>query len=136
MPPRKNKPNGAAMQSKPSPDELRMLIDDYDIEFLGPGHRWPDGYTNILKKIKAISRETYASHQPQRDGDVLTIAQTRGRVDKIIRAARQDYKDRVNEITWRLHTEQDVFNRFRSEIKWCVACVLFGIFLSTLTHPT
>lgn len=114
---RRRSPNTDGDNDVP-PAQLCMLMRQYKIRFLKYVTDWPEEHRHVFGIIKQIGRELYTTYKPNEDRDDLTVAQTRKRVSKVVRAANRDYEIRPNEETLRIHTEPLVFKRFESEVKW------------------
>lgn len=99
---------------------FRELIANHDIEFRGPipPSKWPERYKNIFDRIRDIDRERFDEYQPGERRAILSVAQMKERVRKLVSATAAARRELVNEYTLRLRTEPHVVARFETEVIW------------------
>ncbi|RHZ51806.1 uncharacterized protein CDV56_106392 [Aspergillus thermomutatus] len=105
------------------PEDQQRLMDEYGISFDGPllPCEWPIHHRENFAKVRQIKKETYDDYG--RDGrlehrltvlsDIMHIKQ---QAAKLRSEAYRCRRQRVNEGTWRLSTENIVTSRFKAEV--------------------
>jgi hypothetical protein len=114
--------NQAAMKARMR--ERRNLIQKYEIHFDGPiaPRHWPLKYVPIFQRIKDIENVKYeryvedlANEENETNDPLGPISE---RVSSLIRVAYDMRNSLANEATWRSRTENEIFDRFHTDIPW------------------
>jgi hypothetical protein len=127
MPPKK---------AKLSKEQLKGLVDEYDINFEGPvpPRQWPTQYSHLFQVIRNIWANRYDKYITRTDIDQKTIRKQIARVrDLRTRATSLRMDFGINEDTWRSLIENPVMGRFDQEIVWSVLLIFWEIVLSSFS---
>lgn len=110
----------APRKSKPTPDEHRKLVKQYNIHFDGGTQpsRWPTQYAHIFQKVLDIKRLGYDDYKPSETRRMAAVAEMKDRIAKLNRIAHTCRDQRENEATWRGLTEPEIVCRFAEEVAW------------------
>lgn len=102
------------------PKDVRDLIEEYNISFDGPipPSSWPVLYRDIFQNIRDIERLRFDEYGPNEKRGMLSVAEMKVRVRRLIRIAQDCRKQRKNEVGWRLHTEPEIVSRLIAEVVW------------------
>lgn len=124
------------MPRKLSAEQIRDLIQQYNISFVGPvpPSSWPTQHIDVFQQIRNISQERYEKYGPKEQKGILEVEETKKRVRRLNNIAYDCRTQRLNEAGWRLNTEPEVFFRFGTEVVWYEMRVL--LLRATLAHQS
>lgn len=105
-------------------EELRQLIEEYNISFEGPlpPREWPERYRQTFEEIRGIGNlriEASTSRSENNTlGQIPAQWQLKRRAIWLSRVAWRCRRERANEAQWRQETEPVVLARFDLEVSW------------------
>lgn len=106
-----------------TPENLRDLVEEYDIQFEGPtpSRKWPDRYRHLFQVIRDISANRYDEYVKRTDIDQKTMNKQTSRVRKVIDIATRFRRNISSyEDTWRDAIETTIMGFLKEEVVWLV----------------
>ena len=103
--------------------KMRVLISQYKIRFRGllSPSQWPGGYPDIFTKIRQIRLKEFDTYETDEATDNRpSVDELKNCAWKLVKVAIKDRKKDTKEAGLRMSTEPLVFERFRTDMKWCV----------------
>ncbi|KFY47732.1 hypothetical protein V496_10477 [Pseudogymnoascus sp. VKM F-4515 (FW-2607)] len=107
-----------------TPENLRDLVEEYDIQFEGPtpSRKWPDRYRHLFQVIRDISANRYDEYVKRTDIDQKTMNKQTSRVRKVIDIAIRFRRNISSyEDTWRDAIETTIMGFLKEEVV-CQSC--------------